>query len=271
MGASDLDLWHVQVVGPGNATVIRTMTLDELDAAFQAGVIGERTLVLQAGALRWTTLADAAGLGAADVAPPPARIPAPAPQPAASPTPAPASVSPNSIAPFAVDVAPARMAMPSPYTPSFGASFGEELEGIRPKRGRTVAAFAAIALVCGGVFVASTHGAELRDKASWVSSAAKGGSDSARSVAVAPPPAAEPLPPPASFAPPMANAKPVEASAPQVTPTTSSSKTKKGAEKKGKGPRVKPGAEDGTPAKPENADATVRGSTHQYDPLNGAL
>src|SRR4051794_35171163 len=106
---SDLDLWSVQL--PGG--IVRTMTLDELDNAFQAGTIGERTMVLKAGAIHWTTLGDAAGL-----------------QDEAE------EEQPNSLAPFATDVA-ASYSPPIPRSPlpSIDLSLStSELAAFRPKR-----------------------------------------------------------------------------------------------------------------------------------------
>ena len=51
-------VWYVQVT----ATDIRSMTLDELDDAYQADRIGEATLVLQPGTSRWARLGDVAGI-----------------------------------------------------------------------------------------------------------------------------------------------------------------------------------------------------------------
>lgn len=54
------EIWHVQLPN-GQA---HPLTLDELDAAFEAGHIDESTPVLPPGATQWTTLGVAAGLGA---------------------------------------------------------------------------------------------------------------------------------------------------------------------------------------------------------------
>jgi hypothetical protein len=81
--------WDVEV-GYGQ---IHTMTLDELDAAYQAGSIVETTRVREHGAMAWSTLAVVAGLE--ESAPPSA----------------PSMNGPNSLAPTAVS-----LAMPTPST-----------------------------------------------------------------------------------------------------------------------------------------------------------
>ena len=53
------DVWHVEVSGK-----ICTMTLDELDQAFQANRIHEGTYVRHEGAKQWAKLGDVAGLDA---------------------------------------------------------------------------------------------------------------------------------------------------------------------------------------------------------------
>lgn len=51
------DTWDVEIAGG----VIHTMTLDELDAAYQSGTVHESTRVRQRGAPKWLTLAAVAG------------------------------------------------------------------------------------------------------------------------------------------------------------------------------------------------------------------
>jgi hypothetical protein len=55
---SDEDLWHVQLAS-GDVCL---MTLEQLDDAFQTGVIHENTYLWQEGATGWVTLRDVAGL-----------------------------------------------------------------------------------------------------------------------------------------------------------------------------------------------------------------
>jgi hypothetical protein len=56
--AEPLELWDVEL----SNGEIRTMTLDDLDAAYQAGAIEESTRVRRHGAVSWSTLAIVAGI-----------------------------------------------------------------------------------------------------------------------------------------------------------------------------------------------------------------
>jgi hypothetical protein len=62
--ANDSDLWHVQLAS-GDVCL---MTLDQLDDAFQTGVISENTYLWQEGATGWVTLREVAGLDTDDSA-----------------------------------------------------------------------------------------------------------------------------------------------------------------------------------------------------------
>jgi hypothetical protein len=53
------DVWHVRL-----ASGQQTMTLDELDAAYQSGAIDERTQVREDGSTEWTTLGALLGIEA---------------------------------------------------------------------------------------------------------------------------------------------------------------------------------------------------------------
>lgn len=93
------EVWHVQLPN-GQAHAI---SLDELDAAFEAGHITEHTFVLPPGATQWVTLGDAAGL-----------------QGDASATPAPVTsdaYGPSSLAPVALPSAAPSMAPALFYEP----------------------------------------------------------------------------------------------------------------------------------------------------------
>ena len=57
---ADDDLWHVQLAS-GDVCL---MTLDQLDDAFQTGVVSENTYLWQEGATGWVTLREVAGLDA---------------------------------------------------------------------------------------------------------------------------------------------------------------------------------------------------------------
>ena len=50
--------WYVQF----DSGEVRLMTLEELDAAFEASEVHENTFVIQVGETKWQTLADVAGL-----------------------------------------------------------------------------------------------------------------------------------------------------------------------------------------------------------------
>jgi hypothetical protein len=59
---TDDDLWHVQL----QSGDVCLMTLDQLDDAFQTGVISENTYLWQEGATGWVTLREVAGLDSED-------------------------------------------------------------------------------------------------------------------------------------------------------------------------------------------------------------
>ncbi|HYO94695.1 MAG TPA: hypothetical protein VER33_09275 [Polyangiaceae bacterium] len=96
------DRWYVQF----DSQEVRLMTLEELDEAFQQGLIHENTYLIQVGSSEWQTLADVAGLGSGEgpaedeietAALPPSQIAAslrPEPQPGPAAAPAPAAAHP---------------------------------------------------------------------------------------------------------------------------------------------------------------------------------
>ncbi len=86
------DIWLVQLAN--GAT--RAMTLDELDAAFQEGIIDEDTFVRRDGAAKWSRLRDELGESEPAAAPP---APAPVMQTYAPPMPAIAYPTSDSIRP----------------------------------------------------------------------------------------------------------------------------------------------------------------------------
>src|ERR1044071_3365536 len=96
------DRYHTQV----DAGDVRLFTLDQLDAAFNAGLIHENTYVCLEGDSTWLTLAEVAGLG--DEEPEPVSGPQPVPYRAALPSPIPGYSSPYyvppSIAPVSHDL-----------------------------------------------------------------------------------------------------------------------------------------------------------------------
>lgn len=256
---NDLGLWHVQLGGS-----VRTMTLDELDQAFQSGVIDERTMVLKAGALHWTTLGDIAGI----------------------------DDQPNSIAPMATDIASSNLVVASLPAPSFDVSLGtEELAVFRPKRrvGRALAAVAAVALVAGAVFGVKAYGAEkLQEKLASVTSLVKrDGGASARTAAGVPAPALDPSVVPAEHATPVTTpaslpstpveslppAQPAAAAIVSIDSLPSAPPTAQKADKKHKRHGEAAPRRKAAPAKAKgkaSSDPTQRGSG-QFDPLNGSL
>ncbi len=238
---NDLELWHVQIGGG-----VRTMTLDELDQAFQSGVIHERTMVLRSGALHWTTLGDVAGI----------------------------DEHPNSIAPVATDVSSNVIIPPLP-APSFDVSFGtEELRVFRPKRriGRAVFAALAMSLVAGAVFGVKSYGPDrLQAKLTAVTSLVKPkDGESARTAAIVPAAVAEPQTASASLPPPtpvdsLPSATPAAASVsvdslPSAPPEKADKKRKKSTE---------PSKRRAAPAKAKSKPSTD--PSGRFDPLNGNL
>jgi hypothetical protein len=139
---SSVEFWHVQLP---NGTV-STMSLDDLDAAFQAGSIDERTYVIKQGDTAWATLASLLGLDE----------PAPV-----TPTPQPVVASvivsaPISYAPPPVESAPIYSLRP---VVSEVTDTDEDLDfggpAFRSPKKRTAIIAGSIATVCGvGVLVA---------------------------------------------------------------------------------------------------------------------
>lgn len=175
------DLWFVKLANGD----VHHVSIDQLDAAFEAGHIDANTLVLPEGSTQWVRLGEAAGL---DEAPPPA-APSPTPAPvtvpahAASHRPAPVSYAapaPVSYAPrAAVSYAPQAAAS---YAPRAPVSYAPPANSIRPvamdlgsdfdladvpfkksgsKKGGWVVAVLTLALVGAGVGFAATNGGAL--------------------------------------------------------------------------------------------------------------
>src|SRR5882672_1180988 len=128
------DRYHTQV----EAGDVRLFTLDQLDAAFNVGLIHENTYVCLEGDSQWLTLAEVAGLG--DEEPEPVSAPFPVAAPVSyysAPPPAPYSVAP--------------MVMPRSIAPvSFDDDF--EMMAMRPKRrlGKVLALFTVVGLAAAG-------------------------------------------------------------------------------------------------------------------------
>jgi hypothetical protein len=149
------DRYYTQV----DAGDVRLFTLDQLDAAFNAGLIHENTYVCLEGASEWLTLGEVAGLG--DEEPEPAPISAVTSVPhrggvVASPSVVPAA--PYSMAP---------MVMPASIRPVVNDlsldDFDPDMLAMRPKRraGKIVAGLAVLALGALGFVVVSSGGIKL--------------------------------------------------------------------------------------------------------------
>lgn len=106
---SALDIWHVRLANGET----RALSLDELDAGFQAGWISETTMVLRAGGLQWAPLSAIAGLDE------------------------PMEAIPNSLAPLALNTVDVEV--------------DEEVNAFRPRRGRKVLGFMTALVVVAGL------------------------------------------------------------------------------------------------------------------------
>jgi hypothetical protein len=222
------DRYYTQV----EAGDVRLFTLDQLDAAFNAGLIHENTYVCLEGESEWLTLAEVAGLGDEEEEPAPVSAPQLIAQPvphapaapvqpfaepwgvAASPSIVPSAPAP-SVAPYSV--APMVMA-PSIRPVVNDLSFDDDMDmmSMRPKRrmGKVVAGLAVLALGGLGFAVVQSGGIRL-PKLDGDAAKASAASMSLSNVkqAESPKPLAAPTPEPAKPEPPKEEAKPVEASA----------------------------------------------------------
>lgn len=176
---------------------VRLFTLDQLDAAFNAGLIHENTYVCLEGDSKWLTLAEVAGLGDEGdeepvsaphlIAAPQAQAPAysaPAPAPYGIQAAAPVSYAPgpfglapatNSIAPMTNSVAP--MVMPS-IAPAYNSSLALDDDEMFTRRkrplGKILAAVAVLGLAGVAFAVVQSGGVrlpKLNDSASQASAA----------------------------------------------------------------------------------------------------
>ena len=158
------DRYHTQI----EAGDVRLFTLDQLDAAFNAGLIHENTYVCLEGDSQWLTLGEVAGLG--DEEEPvsaPHLIAASVPQPRALTAVSPYgayAASPSVIPAAPYSVAP--MVMPRSIAPvSSDLSFDDDFEmmAMRPKRrlGKVVAGLAVLALGAAGFSVVQSGGVRL--------------------------------------------------------------------------------------------------------------
>ncbi|HEX2870422.1 MAG TPA: hypothetical protein VHP33_04185 [Polyangiaceae bacterium] len=194
------DRYHTQV----EAGDVRLFTLDQLDAAFNAGLIHENTYVCLEGSSEWLTLGEVAGLGEEEE-PVSAPVPVAAPVSYARPT----AAAPNayglaaspSVAPAApYSVAP--MVMPRSIAPvSNDLSFDDDMDmmSMRPKRrlGKVIAGLAVVGLAGLGFAVVQSGGIKLPKldpsvgQASAASLTMSGVKDSSASSPAKPAPVAE--------------------------------------------------------------------------------
>lgn len=170
---SHADLFHVKLATGEE----RAFDLDQLDAAYKAGLIDESTLVLRAGSLRWVKLAELAGLD----------------EPVEEPM-------PSSIAPMALDAAEVDLADLGPALAT-----SEIPRELRPRRrgGKILGAAIALAVVAGIGFAATRARPELTSSIrSSVTTrlakltAKKADAPRAAAAVVAPRPQPAPVPPP---------------------------------------------------------------------------
>jgi hypothetical protein len=142
------DRYHTQI----EAGDVRLFTLDQLDAAFNAGLIHENTYVCLEGGSEWLTLGEVAGLGQEE-------------EPVSQPFPTAAAVSYYSAPPVApYGVSP--MVMPRSIAPvSSDLSFDDDYEmmAMRPKRriGKVLAAITVVGLAAAGFAVVQSGGIKL--------------------------------------------------------------------------------------------------------------
>jgi hypothetical protein len=156
------DLWHVQLP----TGEVRMWSLDQLDAAFQAELIDERTHVLQDGTTDWVKLGELLGLDSAPASEAPsAQLPASAPSYTPSyATGAPASYDPPSVGavsvtPGPVSVAPNSAALYSvrPVVADIPDDLDLDSVALRPRKKGLFVGLAAAALVLGIVGFAATR------------------------------------------------------------------------------------------------------------------
>ncbi len=291
------DRYYTQV----EAGDVRLFTLDQLDAAFNAGLIHENTYVCLEGESDWLTLGDVAGLGQDEEE----AAPVSAPQLIAQPVPQTPSFVPQSfgvaaspsIVPSAPSVAPYSVA-PMVMTPSIrpvvhdlGLDDDMDMMAMRPKRkvGKIVAGLAVLAL--GGLGFAVVQGGGLRlpkvDLGDSAKASAASMSLSNLKQAEAPKPVAAPAPEASKPEPPKEEVKTADA-APSETDKADGKKSaddrfseemkaallnkdKKQATtaKQKKASRASVAAKK--PAKGGKNAGGFKSSGSSYDPLNGKL
>jgi hypothetical protein len=163
------DRYHTQIEDGD----VRLFTLDQLDAAFNAGLIHENTYVCLEGDTEWLTLGEVAGLGDEEPvsAPVPvaaslpvAPVPPARPQLSAAPAYGAIAASPSVIPAAPYSVAPSIMPRSiAPVVNDFSFDDDLEMNAMRPKRrvGKVVAGLAVLALGGLGFAVVQSGGIKL--------------------------------------------------------------------------------------------------------------
>jgi hypothetical protein len=185
------DLWHVQLP----TGEVRMWSLDQLDAAFQAELIDERTHVLQDGTTEWVKLGALLGLDSPESQAPQSYE---APVEAVSVTPGPVSVAPFSVAPNSAALYSVR-----PVVADIG---GDDLDldamAIRPrKRGLVIGVVGAAVAVAVIGLAATRLGGSPAAAAAPVSAVSPALPQPVPEVVTAAPQAAPPPPAPAADTP----------------------------------------------------------------------
>lgn len=148
------DRYYTQV----DAGDVRLFTLDQLDAAFNAGLIHENTYVCLEGASEWLTLGEVAGLGDEEPEPSPISAVTSVPHRGFTASPGVAPVAPYSVAP--VVMSPSIRPVVNDLSLD---DFDPDMLAMRPKRraGKVVAGLAVVALGVLGFVVVSSGGIKL--------------------------------------------------------------------------------------------------------------
>jgi hypothetical protein len=262
------DLFYVLL--PDDQSV--TLSLDELDEAFNADQISDQTLVCRVGDTRWVTLAELASLADEPPAPSPPSAPvyvAPMKPPAAYVPPAPASRAPDSMAPVAADLSLAAL----------DDDFDPDMLALRPKRRAVWVVSAMAAMAVAGVATLVVAGGTALSAPQSAQAAAMMTLPATAKETPKPLEAAAPAPPA-----PVASATPVTppAQAPSAAPpgdrfsddmkralleADDKRTEKKGAVAAKKGGKLR----KARPARAKAKRGKGKGKGNAYDPLNGNL
>jgi len=247
------EFWHVQL--PDGT--VSTMTLDELDTAFQSGAINERTYVLKQGDSTWATLASLLGLDE----------PAPAPQTPPRTVTTPASATPGGFAPgdFAI------VNSLRPVVSDVDDDMDFDAPSFRSSKKRTVAIASSFVAMAAVGLVAATLGSN----GAWTRLGSIRSLLGAGPVAAAspPPPAPVVAEPPAASLPPAVEAAPSPSPAPPERFTESQKRALLEADKaRAAQQRAKMNA---SPPRRSGYKSDGKSVFHKggdkYDPLNASL